>query len=266
MSQPVLEVHNVTAGYDKGPDILHGVSVKAHAGTVTTLIGPNGCGKSTLLKTMSHLLSPRSGEVTIYGEPLHSLNAREAALRIALLPQHPMAPEGLTVGELIARGRHPHRGRFQGLSQADKHAIENACTATDVAGLLQNDIASLSGGQRQRVWLAMTLAQDTPVLLLDEPTTFLDPAHAIEMLGLARDQARNGKAVVMVLHDLMMAGQYSDHLVVMKSGTVIAEGHPGEALNPQVLEETYGLDADVWEDPKGQGPVIVPRGVVRRQD
>lgn len=260
--QAVLEAKEIRAGYDDGTDVLRGVSVTARAGEVTTLIGPNGCGKSTLLKTMSKLITPRSGSVTLDGQDIHSLSAREAARRVALLPQHPVAPDGLYAGELVARGRHPHQGRLRGQSAEDREAIARACDATEITELLDRDIASLSGGQRQRVWLAMTLAQDTPVLLLDEPTTFLDPAHAMGMLQLAREQARAGKAVVMVLHDLMLAGMYSDTLVVMKTGAVIAAGTPSEALSPEVLATAYGLRAEVWDDPAGTSPVIVPRGIM----
>lgn len=260
-----LVAADIRAGYGTGPDVLHGVSLTAHAGEVTTLIGPNGCGKSTLLKTMSKLVVPREGTVTLDDVPIHSLGPREAARRIALLPQQPSAPDGLLVGELVARGRHPHRGStsfMAGESAADRAAIARACEATGITGLLDRDIASLSGGQLQRVWLAMTLAQDTPLLLLDEPTTYLDPAHAMEMLTLAREQARRGKVVVMVLHDLMLAGMFSDTMVVMKDGRLLAQGSPAEALTPEVLARAYGLRAEVWEDPAGAAPVIVPRGVV----
>lgn len=258
----LLRARDIRAGYGDGADVLHGVSVEARAGEVTTLIGPNGCGKSTLLKAMSKLVAPRSGSVTVGGGEVHALSPREAARLIALLPQHPSAPDGLYVGELVARGRHPHQGRLRGQSAADREAIARACEAAGISDLLERDIAALSGGQRQRVWLAMTLAQDTPVLLLDEPTTFLDPAHAMAMLDLARRQARGGKAVVMVLHDLMLAGMFSDTMVVMKDGRVIAQGTPGEALTPEVLARAYGLRAEVWDDPAGVSPVIVPRGVV----
>ena len=253
---------DIVAGYGSSSDVLHGVSLVARPGEVTTLIGPNGCGKSTLLKTMSKVLTPRAGTVTVGGEDVHSLSFRQAATRIAMLAQNPVAPDGLRVGELVARGRHPHRDRLRGLGAEDREAIERACAETSVTELVDRDIAELSGGQRQRVWLAMALAQDTPALLLDEPTTFLDPAHAIAMLELARGQARRGKAVVMVLHDLMLAGMYSDTLVVMKQGRILAEGAPSQALTPQVLEQAYGLRAEVWEDPAGGSPVIVPRGVV----
>ncbi|WJY67332.1 ABC transporter ATP-binding protein [Corynebacterium auris] len=258
-----LVARGIRAGYTDGADVLHGVDLTARAGEVTTLIGPNGCGKSTLLKSMSKLLTPREGTVRVDGTDVHTLTAREAARRVALLPQHPSAPDGLYVGELVARGRHPHQGRMAGPSAADHEAIARACEATGITDLLEREIDALSGGQRQRVWLAMTLAQDTPVLLLDEPTTFLDPAHAIDMLALARDQARAGKAVVMVLHDLMLAGMFSDTLVVMRGGHILAHGTPKQALTTEVLAEAYGLRAEVWDDPAGSAPVIVPRGTVR---
>lgn len=255
----MLRAEKVRAGYGSGADILHGVSVNARPGQVTTLVGPNGCGKSTLLKTMSRLLPPRAGSVHVGEADVHSLSPRQAASVVALLPQQPSAPDGLLVGELVSRGRHPYQGRFRGPTDKDREAVERACEETGITGLLERDISALSGGQRQRVWLAMTLAQDTPVLLLDEPTTYLDPAHAVGMLDLARRQARAGKAVVMVLHDLNLAGQFSDTVVVMRAGEVITRGTPREALTEAVLAEAFGLKADVWEDPVSASPLIVPR-------
>lgn len=257
-----LAARGIRAGYADSADILHGVDLTARAGEVTTLIGPNGCGKSTLLKALSKLLTPREGRVLVSGVDVHTLKAREAARRVALLPQHPSAPDGLFAGELVARGRHPYQGRMAGLSAADHEAIARACEATQITDLLEREIDALSGGQRQRVWLAMTLAQDTPVLLLDEPTTFLDPANAMDMLALAREQARSGKAVVMVLHDLMLAGMFSDTMVVMREGRILSHGTPRQALTAEVLAQAYGLRAEVWDDPAGVAPVIVPRGTV----
>ncbi len=256
----MIEVHNIHAGHGAGPDVVDGVSLTAEPGSVTTLIGPNGCGKSTLLKTMTHLLTPRSGRVCVDGRDLHSLSAKEAARTVALLPQHPAAPAGLTVGELVSRGRHPYR-RF-GRGAEGTREIEAALERTGVAEFVSRDIAELSGGQRQRVWLAMALAQSTPVLLLDEPTTYLDPAHAVSVLELARELARDGLTVVMVLHDLMLAGAYSDHMVVMRDGRVMARGIPREAITRDSLAQAYGLDAEVWDDPRGTAPIVVPRGVV----
>ena len=256
-----LNAKNVSIRYGDGPMVVHNVSLDAQPGQVTTLLGPNGCGKSTLLKALSRLLTPSEGTVEIDGTPVHQLNAREAAQKVALLPQHPMCPEGLTVGELVERGRHPHRKYWWSVSAAgDKKIISDALSRTNTAELAGRNVSELSGGQRQRVWMAMVLAQDTPVVLLDEPTTFLDPAHAIEVLELARGLAADGKTVIMVLHDLMLAGQYSDRLVVLKDGRQIVAGEPSEALTADVLREAYGLDAEVWEDPRGNSPVIVPRG------
>ncbi|KGM18881.1 ABC transporter ATP-binding protein [Corynebacterium auriscanis] len=258
-----VSIEHITAGYGDGPTIVKDVSLTAPQGRVTTLLGPNGCGKSTLLKAMSRLLTPTSGRV-LYGEiDIHTLRAREAAQTVALLPQHPVSPPGLTVGELVERGRHPYRSRMWGATLAsDKEIIRKALEQTDTAALVDRDVAELSGGQRQRVWLAMVLAQDTPAVLLDEPTTFLDPAHAIEVLTLVRQLAEQGKTVVMVLHDLTLAGMFSDQVAVMKDGQLIAEGTPRQALTEQVLAEAYGLRAEVWEDPQGAAPIIVPRSVV----
>lgn len=257
----VLSARALSAGYGDGPAIIDNISFRAEPGTVTTLLGPNGCGKSTLLKAMSRLLAPRTGEVTCDGRDIHALGARQAAQLVSVLPQHPSAPAGLTVGELVARGRHPHRRLLRGESAADTKAIEEALAATSTTELVDLDVTALSGGQRQRAWLAMALAQDTPVLLLDEPTTFLDPAHALEILTVAKNQARRGKTVVMVLHDLFLAGQFSDRLVIMRDGGIITRGTPAEALTAEVLEQAYALRADVWEDPHSDAPIIVPRAV-----
>ena len=258
-----ITVESVVAGYGEGPDIVRGTSLTAYPGGVTTLLGPNGCGKSTLLRTMSRLLAPRSGRVSVGGVDVHSLSARECARRVAVLPQHPVAPEGLTVGELVARGRHPHRPRWRGASARDRAAVAEALERTGTAGLADDDLATLSGGQRQRAWLAMAVAQETPVLLLDEPTTYLDPAHAIEMLDLVRGLADEGRTVVMVLHDLSMAAMYSDRVVVMKDGAILADGGTRDAITPALLAEAYGLRADVLDDPAGgKAPLIVARGTV----
>lgn len=256
-----LHARDVSAGYGDGPAVVRDVTLQAEPGTTTTLLGPNGCGKSTLLKAMSRLLIPSAGQVTFGKDDIHGLGARKSAQMVSLLPQHPSAPAGLTVGELVSRGRNPHRRLFRGECAHDKQAIDEAMEATSTSELVDRDIATLSGGQRQRVWLAMALAQDTPVLLLDEPTTFLDPAHALEILTVAREQARAGKTVVMVLHDLFLAGQFSDRVVLMRDGEIIAQGTPAEALNAEVIEQTYNLRVDVWDDPEGDAPIIVPRAV-----
>lgn len=261
-----LIAENVVAGYGDGPDVVHSASVSAESGKVTTLLGPNGCGKSTLLKSMSRVLMPRSGSVRVGEQSIHELGARQSARLVGLLPQQPLVPEGITVAELVARGRHPYRGFFGGLTSADRKAVSAALTATDTESLATKLVTDLSGGQRQRVWFALVLAQDTPVILLDEPTTYLDPAHAIEVLELARKQARSGKTILMVLHDLMLAGMYSDTLVLMKKGTVISTGPSEEVLTEENLAAVYGLRAEVWPNPHGSGPVIVPQGVVGQSE
>src|SRR5699024_3959806 len=256
-----MRVEHVAAGYSDDRSIVKDVSFEAQPGQVTTLLGPNGCGKSTLLKALSRLLVPSQGRVLVGDKDVHSLGAREAARLIALLPQHPSCPPGLTVGELVERGRHPYRRALWGGSESpseDRKKVLEALEKTATDHLAARDVAALSGGQRQRVWMAMVLAQDTPVVLLDEPTTYLDPAHAMEILGIVRELAREGKTVVTVLHDLSLAGAFSDTMIVMKEGEKIAQGTPREALTEDVLHEAYGLRAEVWEDPRGTAPIIVP--------
>lgn len=258
-----VSIEHIRACYGEGPTIVKDVTLAAQEGQVTTLLGPNGCGKSTLLKAMSRLLTPTSGQVHYGDTDIHQLGAREAAQTVALLPQHPVSPPGLTVGELVERGRHPYRKKLWGTGMAsDKEIIRKALEQTDTAALVDRDVAELSGGQRQRVWLGMVLAQDTPAVLLDEPTTFLDPAHAMEVLALVRQLAEQGKTVIMVLHDLTLAGMFSDQVAVMKDGQLIAEGTPRKAITEDVLAEAYGLRAEVWDDPRGSAPIIVPRSVV----
>ncbi|WP_018023302.1 ABC transporter ATP-binding protein [Corynebacterium ulceribovis] len=258
----LVEVKELSVGYSKeAAPIVRNVSLVAEPAAVTTLLGPNGCGKSTLLKTIARLLSPAVGSVLIDGHNVHTWKHREAAQRIGLLPQQPIAPEGLTVRELVARGRHPYRGVFSGLRASDREAIERAIESTRITGFVDRDLGELSGGQRQRAWLAMVLAQTTDVILLDEPTTYLDPAHALDMLSVVRELAREGKTIIMVLHDLVLAGGCSDQLVFMKNGELVAAGAPNTALTPETLSAAYQLDAEVWPDPAGGAPIVVPRGV-----
>ncbi|AKK03748.1 ABC transporter ATP-binding protein [Corynebacterium epidermidicanis] len=262
-----LQVTDLVAGYGDGPDVVRGVSFVANPGKITTLLGPNGCGKSTLLKACSKVLQPRSGAVVLVDEPvaqydLAELSPRESARRIGMLAQQPVAPAGLAVRDLVARGRHPHRGLFGGLTRKDNDIIDAALQATGTETLANHVVDSLSGGQRQLVWFAMVLAQDTPVILLDEPTTYLDPAHALNVLELARQQSQAGKTVVMVLHDLMLAGAYSDQLVLLKDGHVLADGSPKQVLTSANLAEAYGLRAEIWPNPRSGSSVIVARGTV----
>ncbi|CCI83445.1 ABC transporter ATP-binding protein [Corynebacterium otitidis] len=239
--------------------IIDGLDVDFPSGSITTIIGPNGCGKSTLLRAASRLLPLRAGSVLLDGEDTAGLRRRELATRIGVLPQSPLAPEGLIVADLVARGRHPHQSWISQWSAADEREVLRALELTGAAGLAERTVDSLSGGQRQRVWLAMVLAQDTEVLFLDEPTTYLDLSHAIEVLDLvATLRASLDRTVVMVLHDLNLAARYSDRLVVMRDGAIISQGPPRTVLSPRLLREAFGLDALVVEDPATGGPLIVP--------
>lgn len=230
-----VEARGLQIGYASGEFVVDGLDLTAEPGTVTTLLVPNGCGKSTVLKSLSRVLTPQGGTVTVGGHNVHRLPPREVARMIGMLPQSPLCPQGLTVGELVARGRHPHQRRWMRQSEKDRQAIGQALEHTNTAALVDCDVSELSGGQRQRVWMAMVVAQETPVVLLDEPTTYLDPAHAIDILKLAKDLASQGKTVIMVLHDLMLAGTYSDRLVLLKSGEIVGQGSATEVLTQENL-------------------------------
>ncbi|WP_030156916.1 ABC transporter ATP-binding protein [Streptomyces sp. NRRL S-244] len=228
-------------------------------GKVTVIVGPNACGKSTTLRALGRLLRPRAGAVLLDGAALSSLPTRRIAQTIGLLPQSPTAPEAITVADLVARGRQPHQRWWQQWSEADERAVADAMARTSVAGLADRPVDALSGGQRQRVWIAMALAQDTELLLLDEPTTFLDIAHQVEVLDLVRQLNHDrGRTVVAVLHDLNQAARYADHLVAMKAGRVVAQGPPSSVVTAELVREVFGLDAIVIPDPVTGSPLIVP--------
>ncbi|SCE36205.1 ABC transporter ATP-binding protein [Streptomyces sp. DvalAA-19] len=254
-----LAARGVTVGYG-GRAVIDGLDVEIPPGVVTTIIGPNGCGKSTLLRTLTRLLRPTDGTVVLDGEDIAKLRTRDVAKKLGLLPQAPVAPEGLTVGDLVARGRHPHQSWLRQWSSDDAGVVERALTMTGVADLADRPVDSLSGGQRQRVWISMTLAQGTDLLLLDEPTTYLDLAHAIDVLDLVDDLHESGCTVVMVLHDLNLATRYSDNLIVMRAGQILAQGHPRDVITAELLHEAFGLQATVIDDPVGDRPLIVPIG------
>ncbi|MFE3474573.1 ABC transporter ATP-binding protein [Streptomyces bacillaris] len=256
---PRLAARGVTVGYG-GRAVIDDLDVEIPPGVVTTIIGPNGCGKSTLLRTLTRLLKPADGTVVLDGEDIAKLRTRDVAKKLGLLPQAPVAPEGLTVGDLVARGRHPHQSWLRQWSSDDAGVVERALTMTGVADLADRPVDSLSGGQRQRVWISMTLAQGTDLLLLDEPTTYLDLAHAIDVLDLVDDLHESGCTVVMVLHDLNLAARYSDNLIVMRSGRILAQGHPRDVITAELLHEAFGLQAAVIDDPVGDRPLIVPIG------
>ena len=254
-----LAARGVAVGYG-GRAVIDGLDVAIPPGVITTIIGPNGCGKSTLLRTLARLLKPAAGTVVLDGDDIAALKTRDVAKKLGLLPQGPVAPEGLTVADLVARGRHPHQGWLRQWSSGDAAVVERALEMTGVADLAGRPVDALSGGQRQRVWISMILAQGTDLLLLDEPTTFLDLAHAIDVLDLVDDLHEAGRTVVMVLHDLNLAIRYSDNLVVMRAGEILAQGHPRDVVTAELLHEAFGLRAEVIDDPVGDRPLIVPIG------
>ncbi|GAC80732.1 iron complex transport system ATP-binding protein [Gordonia malaquae] len=257
-TNPILSAHGLSVGYN-GDIVVADLDVDIAAGEVTTIIGPNGCGKSTLLRTLSKLLTPAAGHVRLDGVDLASLRPRDIARRLAMLPQNPIAPSGLSVLDLVSRGRSPYQSWYRQWSSDDEEAVSRAMRLTSILDLADRPVEDLSGGQRQRAWIAMTLAQDTDLVLLDEPTTYLDLAHAVDVLDLV-DELRDdhGKTVVMVLHDLNLAARSSDHLIVMRDGVVLTRGTPAEVLTVEVLRDAFGLSAQVLTDPETGGPLVVP--------
>ncbi|MDQ0792592.1 ABC transporter ATP-binding protein [Streptomyces sp. B1I3] len=255
---PGIDVRALHAGYPGRP-VVEDVDLTVRTGQVVAIVGPNGCGKSTLLRTIARLHRPDSGTVHIGGEDIWELNRRRAAHRVALLPQSPRAPEAVTVAGLVRYGRHPQQGLLRQWSRADEDAVRDALEATGTTELAAERLDRLSGGQRQRCWLAMVLAQHTPVILLDEPTSALDLGHAVEVMELVREVARSGRTVVMVQHDLAAAARYADLLVAMKDGRVVARGTPADTVDESLVKELYALDADILRAPGDGSPVVVPR-------
>ncbi|MFD4182795.1 ABC transporter ATP-binding protein [Rhodococcus sp. NPDC058514] len=257
---PRLAAEALTVGYGDRI-IVDGLDLEIPTGVVTTVIGPNGCGKSTLLRSLGRLLKPKSGQVLLDGKAISTLKTKDVARTLGMLPQAPVAPEGLTVADLVARGRHPHQSWIRQWSADDEGEVARALALTGVSELADRPVDQLSGGQRQRAWISMALAQGTDILLLDEPTTYLDLAHSIEVLDLVdRMHEELGRTVVMVLHDLNLAIRYSDRLIVMSEGAVVASGTPSEVISAELLLEVFGLEARVIEDPVSDRPLIVPIG------
>jgi iron complex transport system ATP-binding protein len=253
-----LSSRNVSVGYGGAP-VVHDLSVEIPDGQVTTIVGPNGCGKSTLLRTLARLLAPTSGEVVLDDAPITSMSTRDIATRLALLPQSPVAPEGLLVRDLVGRGRHPHQRWFSQWSKKDEEVVDAAMAMTDTTELRDRPLDQLSGGQRQRAWIAMTLAQDTDLMLLDEPTTYLDLAHQVEVLELVcRLNRERSRTVAMVLHDLNLAARYSDLVVVMHGGRIVTQGPPVEVFTARMLSDVFGLEAEILSDPRTGLPIVVP--------
>ncbi len=255
-----LQVDSATLGYGDRT-VVEAFDLAVAPGRVTGIVGANACGKSTLLRAMARLLVPQAGRVVLDGRDLHRTPTRQVARTLGLLPQSPIAPEGIVVGDLVARGRHPHQGMLGRWTPADEEAVAEALRLTDTTELADRPVDELSGGQRQRTWIAMALAQQTDVLLLDEPTTFLDVAHQVDVLDLLTDlNHHRGTTIVMVLHDLNLAARYVDHLVAVCRGQLHVAGDPAEVLTPEVVRAVFGMESQVITDPVSGKPLVLPIG------
>ena len=238
--------------------VVDGLDVEIPAGSFTVIVGPNGCGKSTLLRALGRTLTPKAGEVELYGTPLASLGNKQIARMLALLPQTPIAPEAITVRDLVGRGRYAYQTLLRQWSASDGVAVRAAMEATGTTDLADRKVSELSGGQRQRVWIAMVLAQDTDLLLLDEPTTFLDIAHQVDVLELCAQMHREGRTLVAVLHDLNLAARYATHMIAMRDGEIVATGTPHEVVTSEGVEEIFSLRCRIITDPESGTPLVVP--------
>ncbi|WP_329065126.1 ABC transporter ATP-binding protein [Streptomyces sp. NBC_01429] len=253
-----LVARGLTLAYEDRT-VVHELDLSVPDGRVSVIVGPNACGKSTTLRALGRLLRPKGGSVLLDGTELARIPTRRIAQSIGLLPQSPVAPEAITVADLVSRGRQPHQHWWQQWSDEDERAVTEAMARTDVAALADRSVDELSGGQRQRVWIAMALAQETELLLLDEPTTFLDISHQVEVLDLVRRlNHEQGRTVVIVLHDLNQAARYADHLVAMKAGRIVAEGAPAEVVTEELVRDVFGLESVVIPDPVTGSPLVVP--------
>ncbi|CAL9588875.1 Ferric enterobactin transport ATP-binding protein FepC [Nocardiopsis dassonvillei] len=254
---PVLSAEGLTLGYGAEP-VVRDLDLSIAEGEFTVIVGPNGCGKSTLLKALGRINRPVGGRVLLHGADIRAQRAKAVARRMAMLPQSPTAPEGITVRGLAARGRFPHHTLLRQWSPADDEAVDRALGLTGLTDLADARVGALSGGQRQRAWVAMVLAQDTGLLLLDEPTTYLDIAHQYDLLELFADLHRRGRTVVAVLHDLAQAARFATRLVLMNRGSVVADGPPEEVITADRVEEVFGLPCDVVPDPRTRTPLVIP--------
>ncbi|MFD9379937.1 ABC transporter ATP-binding protein [Streptomyces sp. NPDC059999] len=267
-STPVqrLTAENVTLGYDQRI-IAENLSVEIPDNSFTVIVGPNACGKSTLLRALSRMLKPSAGRVLLDGHAIGSMPAKKVAKTLGLLPQSSIAPDGITVGDLVSRGRYPHQGLLRQWSPEDERIVNESMASTGVAELADRAVDELSGGQRQRVWIAMALAQQTPLLLLDEPTTYLDIQHQLDVLDLCAELHENqGRTLVAVLHDLNHAARYATHLIALRGGVVVAEGPPAEVVTAELVEKVFGLRCQIIDDPQTGTPLVIPAGrAVRAQ-
>jgi iron complex transport system ATP-binding protein len=255
-----LEASSLRLCYDKVV-VAEDLSIVVPHGQITCIVGANACGKSTLLRALARLLKPAGGTVLLDGQAIHKMRTRDVATRLGILPQQPIAPEGITVADLIGRGRYPHQKWLRQWRDEDEAIVSWAMRLTGTDDIASRSVDELSGGQRQRVWIAMALAQGTPLMLLDEPTTFLDLAHQVEVLDLLVDLNRSeGRTVVLVLHDLNQAARYSHHLIALKQGQLIAAGTPAEVLTEQLVKDVFDLDCRIVPDPVSGTPMVVPIG------
>ncbi|BBY64825.1 ABC transporter ATP-binding protein [Mycolicibacterium helvum] len=254
-----LGARDLSLGYGALP-IVAGLTVDIAPGAITAIVGPNACGKSTLLRGLARLLSPAGGQVVLDGTDISGLRTKDVARRLGLLPQSSIAPEGITVADLVTRGRFPHQKMLRQFSRADQQAVAEAMDATGVTPIAGRPVDELSGGQRQRVWVAVVLAQQTPLILLDEPTTYLDIAHQIDLLDLFTElNIEQGRTIVAVLHDLNHACRFADEIIAMKAGSIVAMGDPSEIITADLVEAVYGLRCRIIEDPETGTPLVIPR-------
>jgi iron complex transport system ATP-binding protein len=259
----VLKTEQLTLAYDTEA-IIAQLNLHIPFGQITALVGPNGCGKSTLLRGLARLLKPRAGSVLLDGKAIHAIPTRDLAKQLGILPQAPVAPEGLTVRELVAQGRYPHQAWLQQWSAADEAAVNKALAITGMESLADLPVDALSGGQRQRAWIALTLAQETAIILLDEPTTFLDLAHQIEVLHLLEQLNREEqRTIIMVVHDLNHATRHARHVIALRAGQVVASGAPINVVTPALLYQVFGVEADVLPDPRTGVPLCIAYGLAK---
>ena len=259
-NKQVLKGNNVVLSYENR-EIIHGVDITIPPNKISVIIGSNGCGKSTLLKSFARLLKPVAGSIEINDKQLKEFNSKQLAQILGLLPQSPIVPEGISVFDLVSRGRFPYQSFLKGMSNEDKKAVENALKIMDIEEIADRNVDELSGGQRQRVWIAMALAQQTDILLLDEPTTYLDISYQIEILDLLTDINKKHKTtIVMVLHDINLSARYADYIFAINKGKLICEGKPSEVISENLIKQVFDLDCVVIEDPISKTPMIVPKG------
>jgi iron complex transport system ATP-binding protein len=255
-----LRAEHLRLAYER-LEVIADLSVTIPAGRITTIVGANACGKSTLLRGLARLLKPAAGTVHLDGRNIHEMPTKQLAAKLGILPQTPIAPGGITVADLVARGRYPHQTWLRQWSSADEEAVADALEATATLELAERPVDELSGGQRQRVWIAMALAQGTEILLLDEPTTFLDLAHQVEVLDLLVDlNRRDGRTIVLVLHDLNQACRYSHHLIAMRRGAIVTEGHPARVVTRELVDAVFALRCQIAPDPVCGTPMVIPIG------